>query len=159
MSNDFDKQVSVWTESVIRSTQRRKFFSKGIKGVAAIISGATLGSLASTKGAFAAANVTCTCDWAQGRQCASTSGCPSGCSVCTKTDWCSGWCDYPGGSWVSCSGLGHCGYGYRTCLDCKCSGCNNLCTVLSDVICSGCCSPQDIEAEMKHLIAANAAAV
>lgn len=149
--NRTDEKVSVWSESAARWIGRRKFVSTTVKGVFGIVGGVAIGNFTAIKKAFA---TTCTCNFARGNECSGSLveyHCPSGCSTCTSSDYCGGYCDYSNGQWVSCSGLGQCGYGYRVCIDCKCPGCSNLCTLLSGIICSGCCSPRQVEEEMRQL--------
>lgn len=154
INKDSDKLISIFTESIVRGIQRRKFLSRGIKGAFATVAGLALGNLTGIKNAFA---VSCTCDWAFGGQCLGTGdvgqNCPSGCSTCTSSDNCNGWCNWSSGFWVSCTGLGACGYGYKICKDCKCPNCSDVCTVLSNIICYGCCTEKQVEEEMKRLAA------
>lgn len=153
-SKDFDRFVNTLSESVVRKMQRRKILIAGIKGVFAATAGIALANFEGIKNAFA---VTCTCAWAFGGQCYGTGSeeqnCPSGCTTCTLQDYCNGWCNYQSGYWTSCSGLGQCGHGYRICKDCKCPNCSNVCTILSNILCYGCCTAQQVEAEMRRLAA------
>lgn len=154
---EFDKQVSVFAESLARRLARRKMLGAAVKGAVATIAAATIGQFTNIGQAFA---VSCTCDdnWTTGVPCDSigyhcspSSYCPSGCAVCCCND-CGGWCNYPSGSWVSCQGLGTCGNGYKICTDCKCAGsCNHKCTCLSQCICCSCCKKEDVQAEMRRL--------
>ncbi len=161
MFDDLDRQTSLGSEAFARAISRRGFVQKGVKGAFATIAGLSIGSLINVKSAFA---VTCTCHWACGRQCSSigtgtySQYCPSGCSTCVPSSGCynctvggANLCPYSDGSWTSCTGLGTCQAGYRICRDCTCGSCNNACTVLSSVICGNCCSPQQVEAEMRRL--------
>lgn len=163
MLEEFDKQVSVFTESLARRLARRKMLGTAVKGAVAAIAAATIGQFTNLRQAFA---VSCTCDdnWTNGVPCDNighscpSSGCPSGCSVCCCND-CNGWCNYPSGSWTSCSGLGKCGNGYKICTDCKCGNpCTkqNRCTCLSQCICCNCCTKADVQAEMRRLAASSA---
>ncbi len=154
MLEDFDKQVSDWSESIVRTTSRRRFLYKTVKGAFVTIAGLTLGNFVNLSTAFA-----------NGCDCNSTcsgSGtgtfhqyCPSNCVTCVKTDGCfvhtTNLCPWDDGTWIGCSGFGQCGLGYRTCRDCRCTTCSNTCIILSDIICSGCCHPKDVEAEMRRL--------
>src|SRR5574337_1838818 len=112
MLEEFDKQISIWSESFARKFNRRKMVGGAVKGVVATIAAATVGQLANFGEAFAA---TCTCDdgWTTGHPCGHygfpcphnaslVDGCPSGCSVCMHPS-CGGWCTYTSGHWVSCS--------------------------------------------------------
>lgn len=157
MLDDFDKQLSVMAESVARAINRRRFIAGTAKGVFAALAGGALAQLVNVREAFASCPY---CHWIQGKSCVSQpyggscpyfGGCPSGCTVCTQTDYCSDWCIYPNGQWVNCSGLGQCGEGYKVCTDCKCPDCSQLCTCLSGTICSGCCTPADVAAEAQRL--------
>lgn len=142
MLEEFDKQISVWSESFARKFNRRKVVGGAVKGVVATVAAATVGQLANFGEAFAA---TCTCDenWTQGHPCnywgypCPSDGCPSKMEVCTKP-MCGGWCDYSNGHWVSCSGLGTNHKGYKLCWDCtlKTNPCHPKCSCLS--ACIGC---------------------
>lgn len=159
MLEDFDKQVSIWSESAVRAVNRRRFLHKAAKGAFATVAGLTLGTFVNIKDAFA---ITCTCDWACGVQCYGTglyhASCPSGCVPCIPSDNCYNCppgqqlCPYSDGSWVSCTGLGL-GGGYKICRDCRCTSCSSACTILSDCICCSCYTPQQVEAEMRRLAA------
>lgn len=133
MLEEFDKQISVWAESFARNYNRRKMVGTTVKGLFATVAAATVGQLVNAGQAFAA---TCTCDdgWTTGKPCGHwgfpcphntslTDGCPSNCSVCKSTDsthGCKGWCNYTSGHWVSCTGCGTSGKGYKLCWDCHC---------------------------------------
>jgi hypothetical protein len=147
MLEDFDKQVSIWTESFARKFNRRKMVGTTVKGLFATVAAATVGQLVNVGQAFA---VSCTCDvgWTQGHPCdywgypcphtnSMTNGCPSRMVVC-KNGNCGGWCDYSSGHWVSCSHLGPSGKGYKLCWDCtnKSNPCHPKCSCLS--ACFGC---------------------
>lgn len=151
MFDDFDQNTSVLSESTARQLSRRAFLIQAVKGLVAAVAGLTLGQF--TVGAAEAA---CTCG---GQSCASigkscpSSGCPSNCTVCKNTTGCSK-CTYPTGYWVSCTGQGACGNGYRLCYDCKCGTCDSgVCYCLTTCFCCNCCSPADVEAEMQRLVA------
>lgn len=159
MLEDFDKRVSVLSESLARVFNRRKVASNTVKGLFATIAAATLGQFIGV--GKASASCTCTCDdcWTTGHSCnyygypCPSHYCPSGCTTCTSSDWCGGWCDYSTGKWVSCSGLGVCGQGYRVCRDCKCPNCSLKCTCLSAITCYYCCTPADVKAEAERIAA------
>lgn len=164
MFEEFDKQVSILSESLARSLSRRRMLANSVKGAVATVAGVALGTLVNVHDAFA---VTCTCNWYEGRvNCPGTSGCnppgggvcPSNCSPCTSIDVCRDkngyYCPYSNGSWTSCTGLGTCGNGHKICMDCKCPNCSYVCTCLSNCICCNCCNPKDVEAEMRRLAAA-----
>jgi hypothetical protein len=143
-----DKRISVLGEELARRLNRRQVLEHGVKGLAAAVGAMTIGSLSGIKEAFA---ITCNCNWIQGKHCTNCPPanpyCGSGCSICTSTDWCSGWCIYSGGQWISCTGFGPCGNGYKVCTDCKCNSCSNMCTCLSAILCNGCCSPAEVQAD------------
>jgi hypothetical protein len=162
MPNDLDRQISIWSESVVRAISRRRFVNKAVKSTFAILAGLAAGTWVGVKDAFA---VTCTCDWYDGSSnancpkhpgCNSSppSSCPSGCSLCTSSDYCLDskgyYCNYSGGYWISCTGLGQ-GGGFKYCLDCKCPNCSYVCTCLSECICCNCSKPAQVEAEMHRL--------
>jgi hypothetical protein len=158
-----DHRVSIWAEDLARKLSRRNMIIKSLKFLTASAAGVSVGSLLNVTEAFAA---TCVCNWIGGAgnaNCPSHPGCsgtncPSGCNVCT----CAGCscsicndprycvCPYPGGSWVSCTGLCTCQGGYRICTDCMCSTCSSYkCTCLSSIICCSCCTPQEVMAAMR----------
>ena len=161
MLENFDKSISILSEAFARVLSRRKMVATTVKGLFATLVAATLGQFLNVGEAFA---ITCTCDenWTTGSPCTNIGypcpsyGCPSGCTTCTSYDWCGGWCDYSNGKWVSCSGFGPCGKGYKVCRDCKCPDCNTKCTCLSHIVCYNCCTPQDVKAEMQRLAAMSA---
>lgn len=132
--HDLDRQINVLAESIARRITRRRTLAGAVKGAFAAVAGIAAGVGLTAMDAEAA----CTCNWAQGRNCNSSTTCPSngGCksgyTPCTSADWCNGWCIYSNGSWVSCTGLGG-GLGYKICTDCKSNtrGCDFLCTCLS----------------------------
>jgi hypothetical protein len=145
MLEEFDQQVSILSESFARKFNRRKVIGSTVKGVVATVAAATVGQLANLGQAFAAS---CTCDegWTLGKTCGyygfpcPKNGCPSQCTVCTRPS-CHGWCNWNSGNWVSCSGLGPSGKGYKLCWDCwKCGNvggnCQPKCSCLS--ACIGC---------------------
>jgi hypothetical protein len=159
MLEEMDKYISSLSESVARSMDRRQILKKGIKGVFAATAGMALGQFANIKNAFA---VTCTCNWAGGSGNAncpkssgcplgSSAGCPTGYSVCTSSSGCGTICNWPGGRWVSCTGLGTHGHGYKLCTDCNNSGCADVCTCLSGIICYNCSTQKEVEEEMRRL--------
>jgi len=151
MLEDFDKQVSIFTESFARKLNRRKMVATTVKGLFATVAATAVGQFTNFGQAFAAS---CTCDegWTTGHTCgyygyqyrcphntSLTNGCPSTCSVCTindSTHGCGGWCTYTSGNWVSCSGLGTNGKGYKLCWDCHCptGSCKHKCSCLSGCI-------------------------
>jgi hypothetical protein len=170
MFENFDEQVSTFTEGVARSLSRRRVLVTSAKVAAVTVAGATLGIFVNIKDAFAS---TCTCHWYGGSgnaNCPSHPGCngingvcPSGCSICVCAVWQNNncvqegcvipgyGCNYPNGSWVSCTGQGTCGNGQRVCVDCKCPNCSYVCTCLSSCVCCNCCTPQQVEDEMRRL--------
>ena len=159
MFEEFDKQISIFSESVARQLSRRRMLTNSVKGVVVTVAGATLSTFINFKDAFAAG---CPCHWYGGVSNANCprkggcppTGCPSHCSPCTSRDVCNNrvnYCHYPGGSWTSCSGLGSHHHGYKICLDCKCPNCRYVCTCLSRCICCDCRTPHDVENEMRRL--------
>src|SRR5436305_10253533 len=108
MLEDFDKNISIFTESIARRLSRRKMVGTTVKGVFATVAAATIGQVVNLGQAFA---VTCTCDqnWTTGHRCgfwgfpcpqntSLTNGCPSSCPVCIRPD-CGGWCEWSSGHW------------------------------------------------------------
>jgi hypothetical protein len=152
MLDTIDKHISDVSESVARTLNRRKFLTRSTKGLFVTVAAVTLAQWTAIKDAFA---ITCDCNWAYGNHCNNCPGifCPSGCSICTTSSGCGGVCNYDNGYWTSCSGFGTCHHGYRICTDCKCGGCgrSQVCTCLSGIICSGCCTAKDIEEEKHRL--------
>jgi len=152
MLDKADNVVGQLSESVARRMTRRSLIFTGTKGAVAAMAGVTLGVFLSPTGALAS-NPGCT--WiggsgnancpSVGGSCPSHGGCKSGCTPCTSSDWCSGWCNYGGASW-DVGSCGTCG-GWYQCTDCKCTTCSNICTCESLCICSGCCSPKQVLAE------------
>ncbi len=159
MLDELDEHLSMLSESFARRLNRRKAFTNTAKGLFATAAGITLAQLTNITKAFA---VSCTCT-GNLCTCGGTAGnqCPSGCTTCTKSSGCS-YCPHSSGSWVSCTGLGNCGAGYKVCIDCKCGSgsCSQstFCTCLSSCICCSCCNKQDVEAEMRRLAASLSAA-
>jgi hypothetical protein len=160
MIEDLDRTVNILSESAARTLTRRRVLRTAVKGLVAATAGLALTLGPDLREAFAQ---TCTCNWIGGSSNAdcpkvgycSDDSCPSGCSLCTSGGGC---CEYPSGSWVSCTGLGRCGAGYRLCIDCKCSTCSGyLCTCLTDFYCCNCCTPSEVEAEMQRIAARRAA--
>lgn|SRR5579863_779888 len=139
MLENFDKHISVFSESFARKLGRRKMIGASVTGVFATVAAATIGQLKNAGQAFAA--TTCTCDdhWTTGKSCNNLghtcphNGCPAGCTVCHSND-CGGWCNWTSGHWVSCNHLGPTGKGYKLCWDCKCSTCTTKCSCLSACI-------------------------
>ncbi len=161
MSDAIDKYLSETTESIARQMNRRRVLSRGIKGGFALVAGITLGQFSNLKSAFAAPY--CSCDWAYGHVNCSGSGgycsgtsCPSGCSVCTTSSGCGTICNYPGGRWVSCTGFGTCGRGYKLCTDCNCNACRYVCTCLSSIVCLNCCTKTELQESLQSLAASPA---
>jgi hypothetical protein len=165
MFDEFDKQVSILSESIVRSLSRRRMLGTAVKGTIVTLAGASLGIFTGLRNAFAAG---CTCNWYGGGSNANCPSwpnacniggvvCPSGCSPCTSSDVCKeshspfSYCNYPNASWTSCTGLGTCGNGYKICVDCKCPNCSYVCTCLSVCYCCNCCNPKDVEIEMRRL--------
>ena len=156
MLEDLDRQVSLTSETIARTLSRRRVLVNSVKGLVATVAGVTLAQLTNIKRAFAF--VCCggvDCYSTYGLVCPSQRGCPSSCTVCTNAD-CSSYCLYSSGFWT-CGGQGTCGNGFRYCTDCKCPDCSKKCTCESQCICCGCCTPHDVEAEMRRLAAAGVA--
>jgi hypothetical protein len=158
-----DKRTSEFTEDLARSLSRRQLLTRTTKAAVAALAAMSLGTFSGIKSAFA---ITCNCNWLPpniGTSCygqglgscpLNSPWCPSGCSVCTSSSCCNSkcgscCCNYSGGQWISCQGFGTCGLGYKLCTDCKCSTCSTLCTCLSGVQCFGCCTPAQVQAEMR----------
>jgi hypothetical protein len=160
-----DQQVSVVSEEFARKLSRRQVLLHTAKGMVAGMAAISVGSLTGFKNAFAATSISgpgC-CYINPGHPCSKTgtdclghgfgtcpnAGCPSGCTVCYSSQ-CSecGWTSSTNGCWVGYSGYCNCGFGYKTCCDCKCTGCSRSCTCLSQVICCGCCSEADVRASI-----------
>lgn len=66
-------------------------------------------------------------------------------------------CEYYGGTWVACTGLGN-GYGYEVCYDCikpkhynENDRCNDWCTCLSECICCHCTNAEQVRSEMSRM--------
>jgi hypothetical protein len=148
MLEDFDRHVSIFSESLARRLGRRKMVGTAVGGLFTAIAAATVGQLTNVGDAFARSRhhhhhttTNCTCDynWTRGSPCDSLhypcppNGCPSGCSTCMMND-CGGGCPWNTGSWVSCSNQGPSGQGYQLCVDCKCPDCNHFCSCLSSCI-------------------------
>ncbi len=156
MLEKLDEHISELSESIARTMNRRQLLTRTVKGVFATAAGLTLAQFTNLKSAFA---ITCTCMWAGGSgnaNCPHTSGCPgginppcpSGCVTCTTSSGCGTICNYPGGSWVSCSGFGPCGMGYKCHSSCSYP---NVCTCLSPIICYNCCTRKAVEEEMRRI--------
>lgn len=156
MLEEFDKRVSVWSESFARMLNRRKMAGMAVKGIFASVAAATLGQIVGVGEAQASCHCTCDDCWTTGHHCdhighpCPPHNCPTNCVICHSGD-CGGWCNYKTGKWVSCSGLGTCGKGYRICTDCKCLHCNHKCTCRSAIICANCCTAADVKNEMEQL--------
>ncbi len=93
MLEDFDKHVSILSESLARMLSRRKMVGSTIKGVFATVAAATAGQLTNVGEAFASHHCTCDDNWTLGKPCANLghtcphhSGCPQGCVVCHSND-------------------------------------------------------------------------
>lgn len=165
MVEETDRKLNVVAEDVARAVSRREVVFKGLRGLAAAAAAVSVGSLAGVKDAFARTACTCSCAYpgcgncsCRGKTCP-TNGCPSSCKICHLGDCSNGGCPYSDGNWVCCSGCGVCGFGYYVCYDCRCptctgcSGCSNKCGCKSGCLCSGCCSPAEVAAEMQKLAA------
>jgi hypothetical protein len=154
----FDKHVSVFTESLARKLSRRKMVDRTVKGAFAAVAAVTIGQLTGIGDALASTSCTCDEGWTTGHSCTHNGypcpdhGCPTGCVKCYYPE-CDGWCNWSSSKWVSCTGLGTCGKGYKVCRDCKCPDCSNHCSCLSHTICRTCCTPSDVHAEMERLAA------
>src|SRR5258708_39807447 len=60
MFEEFDKQISIFSESVARQLSRRRMLTNSVKGVVVTVAGATLSTFINFKDAFAAG---CPCHW------------------------------------------------------------------------------------------------
>lgn len=158
MLDDLDRQLGQVVESAARVLDRRKFLSRTIKGIFAAVAGITVGEFINIQSAAAACNPTC--NWVNGNHCSGCpfyGGCPSTYNVCTQSSGCGGnLCPYPNGQWTvsGCDHVGKCFMGFYLCTDCMIGDCTGLCTCLSGCICCSCCTPADVEAEMRRLTAA-----
>jgi hypothetical protein len=152
---DLDRRISILAEDVSRRLSRRQLVLKSVKTAVAATAAVTAGSLAGASRAFGGA-LACDCALPGCGNCSCrnktcpSNGCPSGCMVCKTGDGCSQ-CNHNDGNWIACSGLGTCGLGYRLCWDCRCTGCGAKCGCKSVCLCCQCCSPSDVEAEMRSL--------
>ena len=149
-----DTKMSHLTEDVARRLSRRQVVLRGVKGLAASLAAVSAGGAFAVRDAFGRTTA-CGCVYpgcgrcsCRGLTCPST-GCPSGCYICTSGDCPNTACIYSGGSWVdsNCS-CGRCGYGYYRCYDCRCTSCSRLCGCRSICLCSGCCAQDEIQEQM-----------
>ena len=144
---EMEERVTNVADSAVRKISRRDGLKHVFRGTTAALAGVTVGQLTGVKAANA---IACTCSKPRGVWCSgcASNGCPSGYSICTTSSPCAP-CIYSSGYWVSCTGLGSCGFGYRVCRDCwRNSSCSTTCGCLSTVLCSGCCSPAEVKADM-----------
>src|SRR5260370_18204462 len=133
MFEEFDKRISILSESLARSLNRRRMVTISVKGAAATLAGATLGIFTQVHDAFA---VTCTCNWYDGSanaNCPNHKGCntpgygvfPPGCPPWTNIDYC-----YVTDShyysnkftaiWTSCTALWPVAHEHKICVVCHC---------------------------------------
>lgn len=144
-----NRDVSLLTKGLARRLSRREALMRGLRGVAVVSAGVAGGTILTAEQAKA---VTCTCGPPNNKYCSGcpSNGCPSGYDVCYSNQGCSQ-CIYASGSWVSCTGLGDCGYGYKRCYDCRkhaTTGCTSTCGCLTGILCGFCCSPAEVKAFM-----------
>jgi len=158
LSNRLDESAGVAGETIARHIGRRDVLRRAVRGAATVIAGVTVGSMIDAKSAFA---VSCSKpDCGPTARCSSgvlPAGqyCPSGRIPC-KSSQCSN-CEWATGNWVACTGTGRCGLGYWLCSDCRTTSSCSYCTQLSGTYCSGCCSSEEVKAEMKRQLAASLA--
>lgn len=155
LGDGVDTHVADVSERFIRRVSRREALRTGVLGGVGTIAALAVGAKP------ARANTTCHCGptsrcGTYGHSCPSN-GCPSGMKLCknsgascsclaggyNRQGYC---CEYSSGYWIACTGF-CAGYGYKVCYDCKGYGCDQWCTCLSDVLCCGCTTPAEVEAE------------
>jgi hypothetical protein len=158
-----DRKLSELSEDMARKLSRRQALLKGVKGAAAAVAVLAVGGTVGVRDALAATS-SCGCSYpgcghcsCRGKSCPS-SGCPSGCYICKSTTCPNTACIYTSGSWIDSNcPCGRCGFGYFRCYDCRCTSCSKLCGCRSICLCSGCCSPEELEHQFerdKALVAA-----
>lgn len=148
---EIDNGIAALAERASRRMTRRQAVKTIVTGGAAAIATLTLGQ----RPAFA---TTCMCGpTVRCSGCPPVYGCPSGYTLCkgSSTNKCFNYqhyrCEYPTGYWTACTGLGK-GGGYKTCFDCiKGGDCSHWCTCLSECICCGCNTPEDVKVEQRRL--------
>lgn len=150
LSNRLDESVGTAGETIARHIGRRDVLRRAIRGAAVVIAGATVGSMMNAKAAFA--NTCSNPDCGPTARCNGSvmpagQYCPSGRTPC-KHSQCSN-CEWASGTWVACTGAGRCGGGFWLCADCRTSSSCSYCTQLSGTYCTGCCSPEEVKAEMR----------
>lgn len=137
-----DSSVGKLVETVHRRISRRNALRTAVIGGVGTFASLAVGQ--SPAGAIS-------CDCGPSPRCSSGQGgdgCPSGKSLCKKPT-CS--CEWTSGYWVACTGFGLCKNGYELCYDCHSSGSCTICTVLSGIYCSGCCSATDLREEQHRI--------
>ena len=143
---------------VARALSRRRFLDRSLRGITAGAVGLmTTGTL--FQGAARAGGDECPCSSPRGVACENCppgrkrKKCPTGYARCRSVDGiptCPG-CVYEQAWWVSCTGQGEGGLGYRICIDCYIEGdCESTCGCRSAIICGHCTTPADVKAEMAY---------
>src|SRR5262249_40890580 len=148
-------------ERIARTIGRRDVLKRTLRGATVVLAGTVVGSFSGMKQAWAASN--CNSPDCGPTKCVGTyllpagTYCPTGRGLCKLSSGCGG-CPSSSGTWVACTGLGHCGGGFWLCADCKhTTSCSGVCQQLSGIYCSGCCIRGDVEREVARLNAALAA--
>ncbi|WP_157254433.1 hypothetical protein [Nonomuraea typhae] len=151
-SSKIEKYTTDATDQLARQVSRREGLKRALAGATTLIAGVAVGQFAGAKSAAAA--VDCPCAPPRGVYCSGcpTNGCPSGHVICKTSHGCDP-CIYSDGYWVSCTGLGSCGGGFRLCYDCKKSSgtCSTTCGCRTGILCSGCCTADEVKAEMARV--------
>jgi hypothetical protein len=153
-----DDAVELVEESAARGVSRRSLLSRAVRAVPLAFAGVAVGSMGRLTDVMASNCPGCTytnhnnC----GQTCYAPNYCPSGYKLCCNNSGCGGLCPHPpssGCQWIGCSGLGKCGQGFRVCTDCipTSGGCSRACTCYSNVICTDCCTREDVHAEQLRI--------
>ena len=147
-----DEVVSELTESTARRLTRRQTLYRGLKGVVAGTAALTVANLSRVPSAFAAS---CSCGpsascQSHGYSCPGNGGCDTGHGICSGTGRTGSCVCCNGGQWVACTHCAHGAGSYRVCTDCylSSSGCSH-CDCLSNCLCTGCDTVEDMVADMR----------
>jgi hypothetical protein len=149
--HDVDAPVSVLAESAARRLDRRQALLRFARGTGGAVAALSIGSLIGARKAFA---VDCTCGPSHyceyyGLSCPLYPAyCPSGVDICTSNN-CSH-CPWSTGQWVSCTGCGPGSASYKVCTDCLHPSCSEHCICLSNCLCTGCETPQQMRDDMER---------